>query len=97
MRDPSISEASLAGTAGIPDNRSLGHCHLSCHQDTINLTPAGSPNDNFKFKAPTDATRQRLMPGSVAHNRPYDTSNPPVCILSRLVATIPFEDLARRR
>ena len=90
-------KATLAGTARILDNRSLGHCHLGCHQDTISLTPAGPPNDNFKFKAPTDPTRQRLMPGSVGHSRPYDTFSPPVCVLSRLVATIPVEDLAWRR
>ena len=94
-RDSPISKASLAGTARIPGNGSLGHCHLGCHQDTISLTPAGPPNDNFKLKAPTDATRQRLMSGTVAHNRPYGTSNPPGCILSRLVATIPVDFFRR--
>ena len=39
-RDSSISKASLAGTARIPDNRSLGHCHLGRHQHTVSLTPA---------------------------------------------------------
>ena len=85
-------KATLAGTARILDNRSLGHCHLGCHQDTISLTPAGPPNDNFKFKAPTDPTRQWPMAGNVVHSRPYDTSNPPVCILSRLAATTPVEE-----
>ena len=80
--NPSISKASLAGIAKISDNRSLGHCHLGLHQDTGSLTPAVPPNDNFK--APADATGQPLMQGSVAHYRPYDTSIPPVCVLSRL-------------
>ena len=32
-------KANLSGIARILDNRSLGHCHLGCHQDAIRLTP----------------------------------------------------------
>ena len=39
-----------------------------------------------------------LVPGCLVHNGPYNNaSSPPVCILSRLVATIPVEGLAWRR